>query len=571
MNIEHGLLGAVMTALLVAACADTARDGNDLSGDDLIEAAALAREEANPAHPEGWGTASHDPSAEPDYARLFPHDRVQRIDLEFPPEIEARLYDDLTQRIGAPSAGSSGFGGFGGFGGTSPAGLAACAGKVRNEPCSFLGLRGTCGTNAPFVPPNLGGGSRAPDASVDEASSAPRGNSSGSALVCRESELGGALDMVPGDPVAVPVTVRYDGHVWNHVAMRFKGNSSLMAPWRTGVRKLGLRLDFDKFEGDHPEIKNQRFFGFSKLVFNPAYQDTALIREKLAADLLRESGLPAASTAFYRVFVRVGDTAVYWGLYTMLEDPADVLPRTRFADGSGNVYKPDGNGADFTHLDKVGFEKKSNGKTGDYGDIERAIAALHAPRDNAARWRANLEATFDVEGFLRTLAFSRAIDHFDSYGTFAHNYYLYGDPSRDGRLAWISWDHNLTWSAGFFPFARVGVMMDEVGKQWPLVRFLLDDPTYRAKYRDALTAFLDGPYAKDTFEARAKRLHALIAPYVVGAEGERAPYTNLRNPESFHNSLSALLAAADARRTAVAAALAKEREANSVGENVAAQ
>jgi spore coat protein H len=558
MNFEHWKASAALVALLGAGCAaDVPHD--DEATDDPQEAAALIDGER--ARPEGWSDASHGEGTTPDYARLFPDDRVQRIELELTSEIEARLYDDLTQRLGAPSTSSSGVGGFGGFGGTSPAALAACSAKARDEPCTFLGLKGTCGPNTPFVP-NFGDGNN-PIGFPRPAAVDPAGTSGSSArpvaLACREADLGGALDMVPGDPIAVPVTVRYDGRSWGHVAMRFKGNSSLMGPWRASVRKLGMRLDFDKFEGDQPAIKNQRIFGFSKLIFNPAFQDATLIREKLAADLLRESGLPAARAAFYEVHVKVGEKSTYWGLYTVLEDPADVLPRTRFSDGSGNVYKPDGDGADFTRLDKLGFEKKSNEKVGDYGDVERAIAALHAPRSDAARWRSQLEAAFDVDAFLGTLAFSRAIDHFDSYGTFAHNYYLYGDPARGGRLVWISWDHNLTWSAGFSPFGgRTTVMMDEAGKRWPLIRFLLDDAVYRAKFRDALASFVRGPYAKETFDAHATRLHALIVPYVVGEAGERAPFTHLRNAASFQDGLRSLLGAADARRAAIVAALEKE-------------
>lgn len=558
MNFEHFMVSVTLVALLGAGCAADVPHDDDARDDDegalsLVEGEARTR-------PVGWDERSHGEGAAPDYVRLFPDDRVQRIDLELTPEVEARLHDDLTQRIGAPSASSSGFGGFGGFGGTSPAALSACSMKARDEPCTFLGLSGKCGPNTPFIP-NFGDGEN--PFGTPRPGVAPPSTSGSStravSLACRETNLGGALDMVPGDPIAVPVTVRYDGGSWTHVAMRFKGNSSLAGPWRTGVRKLGLRLDFDKFEGEHPAIKNQRFFGFSKLVFNPAYQDATLIREKLAADLLRDSGLPAARAAFYRVYVKVGETSTYWGLYTVLEDPADVLPRARFSDGSGNVYKPDGDGADFTHLDKIGFEKKSHEKVGDYSDVERAIAALHAPRSDAEKWRSQLEASFDVDTFLRFLAFGRAIDHFDSYGTFAHNYYLYGDPAQGGRLVWISWDHNLTWSAGFSPFGgRTTVMMDETTKRWPLIRFLLDDPVYRVRFRDALASFVRGSYAKETFDAHAGKLHALIAPYVVGDTGERTPYTHLRSVQSFQDGLRSLLSAADSRRAAIAAALEKE-------------
>ena len=520
MMMTDWISRATLVVLLAGGCAPSDDEQADREQDPVTMLLAKDR----PARPEGWGIASHDESAEPDFSRIFPDDRVQRIDIEMSADTQARIWDDLTQRIG---------------GGAGPAAaVTACQGLARDAACTFLGLRGTCGSQS-F--PNFGGGN----------------TSSNRPLTCREADLGGALDMIPGDPIVVPVTVHYDGQTWNQVGMRFKGNSSLNSPWRSGVRKLGLRLDFDKFESDHPELKNQRFFGFSKLVFASAYSDSTLIREKLAADLLHQSGLRAAHASFYRVYLRSGTEEIYWGLYTVLEDPADVLARTQFEDGTGNLYKPDGNGADFRRLDKRGFEKKSNEKAGDYGDIERAIAALNAPREDAASWRRNLESVFDVDTFLGNLAAARAMDHFDSYGVFPHNYYLYGDPSEHGRLVWISWDHNLTWG-GMQGFGRTSVMLDEVGRSWPLIRYLLDDPTYRARYRGWLSKLLDGSYEKTTFDAHATRLHTLIAPHVVGEQGERAPYTNLRNAQSFQGGLASLLASADKTRTAVAAALAKE-------------
>jgi len=166
----------------------------------------------------------------------------------------------------------------------------------------------------------------------------------------------------------------------------------------------------------------------------------------------------------------------------------------------------------------------------------------------------------DVQSFLDVLAFSRAIGHWDSYGGMRHNYYLYGDPSDGGRLVWISWDHNLTWGAFGFG-GPLSVMMDEIGENWPLIRFLLDDPVYRAQYVDALRATLGGAYDKRAFDARAAQLHALIEPHVVGPEGEQAPYTFITDPNQFHNALGdpnrGLIPAADALRTAVSGAVAQ--------------
>ena len=66
--------------------------------------------------------------------------------------------------------------------------------------------------------------------------------------------------------------------------------------------------------------------------------------------------------------------------------------------------------------------------------------------------------------------------------------------------------------------------------------------------------------------ARMDAYHELIAPYAVGPEGESAPYTFLRSPEEFENSLTlgpnALKPHLEARHEAVNSALAEESSLN---------
>jgi hypothetical protein len=368
-------------------------------------------------------------------------------------------------------------------------------------------------------------------------------------------------DLVGGDPVYVPVTMRYDGGVWTHVAMRHKGNSSLASGWRTGVLKLGFRLNFDAYETEHPEVNDQRFYGFGEMTFSSAYRDPSLIRDKLAEQVLRGLDIPTARCAFYQVYVDAGEGPVYWGLYTMIEDPSDQMIEAQFEDKSGNLYKPDGPAANWTRFEMESFEKKSNKEAADYSDVMAAISALHAPRSDAQAWRSGLDAVFNVQSFLDVVAFSRAVGHWDGYGVMAHNYYLYGDPSDNKRLRWISWDHNLAWQTQ--SFGRLSVMMDEVTEDWPLLRFLLDDPIYRAQYLDALRKTIAAPILQQqAFEALATKLHTLIGPSVIGGggqAGEKAPYTFIMQPSDFQNALSeptrGLFTSAQSLRSAVDEAL----------------
>jgi spore coat protein H len=508
----------------------------DVDADPAAEGRAgrdRSRDDAKPAgpeieRPEGWDEATHGRGTEADYARLFGADEVHRIDIVMTPDSRQQMLDDMEGLIGKLGAGGSGFGPPRG-GQTSN----ACQGRAAGDACSLdmNDGEGTCrqfGSQQMFCLPN--------------------NFRPGSA----------AIDLIGGDPMYVPVTVEYDGERFEHVAMRFKGNSSLRGSWSAGRLKLGFRLNFDHYETEHPEITDQRFFGFSEMTFSSGFRDPSMIRDRLAAELASDFGLTTARCSFVRIYVDSGAGSEYWGLYTMIEDPSDELIEEQFADGSGNVYKPDGPGANWTRFDEAGFVKKTNQEQADYGDVMSAVEALHASREDGPGWRAALESTFDVDDFLKVLAFSRSIGHWDGYGVMAHNYYLYGDPSQGGRLVWISWDHNLTWQSQMMGFGRgLSVAMDEVTEDWPLIRYLLDDPVYRARYGEALGEMLEGAYAKERFDARAAELHDLVEPFVLGDEGEHAPFTTLDSAESFSGAIddpkSGLRAVADGLRSAVEA------------------
>ena len=488
---------------------------------------------------------------DPDYAKVFSTDQVHEIAIELTATAAAAQEADLVALLGAFGSGTTGPGPGGGGGGPSggqvPAeATAACAGKKLGDACTVLAMAGSC-TTAP-------GGSLAclPSGGI------PGGGAGGG------PGGGGALDLVSADPIYVSATVRQGSQVWEHVGMRYKGNSSLRSSWGQGIRKLPFRLNFDKFKTEFPTTKGQRFFGFEELTFASNWSDASFARELLAGEVFRNRGVPAARAAFYRVTLDKGDGKgpVYMGLYTAVEDPSDAMMTSVYGDDSGNLYKPDGTAANWSKFDAADFEKKTNSKAADFSDVAAAVAALNSDRSDAAKWRAGLEKVFAVDDFLLMIAVNNTIVNWDSYGQMAHNYYLYGVPSDGGRLQWIPWDFNLSMQSGGGDKAvgqgtGLSLSMSEVTSNWPLIRYLMDDPTYRATYRKHLTTALQGAFEAATFAKRVNELHALIAPHVVGAKGEVAPYSTLSAAADFEASAQVLINHAKARATAVAEELAK--------------
>ena len=264
----------------------------------------------------------------------------------------------------------------------------------------------------------------------------------------RAGRPGGSVDLLPRTPIYADCDVATADRTWQHVGIRFKGNSSLAMPWMQGVWKLPFRLKFDKYEDTYPETKNQRFYGFQSLGLSNGSMDPSLLRDKLGTEVFVNAGIPAPATAFYRVFVDHGDGPTYFGLYTGIELPSDEsFLDTHFGGHEGNLYKPDGTGAQWATYDEATLEKENNEAAADFSDALGLYDALHADRTDAAAWRKGLEARLDVDGFLHWLALNTVIQDWDTYGKMPHNYYLYADPAHDGRFSWIPWDHTFAFSA----------------------------------------------------------------------------------------------------------------------------
>jgi spore coat protein CotH len=246
----------------------------------------------------------------------------------------------------------------------------------------------------------------------------------------------------------------------------------------------------------------------------------------------------------------------------MVEVIDDTMVEDQFGDGRGNVYKPESTLQGFV---QTLFEKKNNATAADYSDVRAFVAALNSPTRtaDAAAWRAGLEATFDVDHFLKRTAVNNAIVNWDAYGAMAHNYYLYNHPTR--KLVWIPWDHNMSMTGSPGVTAAGGgagrpaggmqgmsLTMNEVGPNWPLLRHLADDPVYFARYKAHMKAFNETVFTPAAMGALIDRYSALVAPHAVGATGEQPGHTYLTNPSAFTNGVAALRSHVQARRALVA-------------------
>ena len=480
--------------------ADNSDRENGTTGDDLSAATTSAGAAEAGLRPAGWSEDSHGDDADPNYEVVFPQDEVNQITITIAPEDWEAMQANMTELLGEQGSGGSGPGGFGPpGGGERPEG---------------------------FAPP---GGERPGGVEIPEDLELPQGHRPGRPGEGGGPGLGG--DFTPENPMWVPATVEFDGQTWTNVGVRYKGNSSLRSAWQSGSLKLPLKLDFDEFEDDYPEIDDQRFYGFKQLSLANGFGDNTYMRDTITYDLFEDAGLVAAETAYYEVILDYGEGPVNLGLYTMIEVIDDTVIDRAFGDDDGNIYEGDGRAASlaegtFAEI-KNSFQKENNKEEADYGDIEALYHVLHSDQrtGDPEAWRAGLESIFDVDTFLEWLAISSAIQHWDRYGAMSHNYYLYNDPDT-GRLTWISWDHNLVLGGNRGGIGRNragGDTLDQanVDDNWPLIRFLLDDLVYYEAYIGYLgeTVALLNP---DEMATRYQELAALLRPYAAREDGGQA-------------------------------------------------
>ena len=366
---------------------------------------------------------------------------------------------------------------------------------------------------------------------------------------------GGAATFTDEDPLFVPAEVFYEDNEWYRVGVRFKGNSSLQSSWQSGILKLSFKLDFDEFEDDYPQIKNQRFYGFKKLSLKNNYNDRSMLREKVATEIFRDAGLVASHTAFYTVYVDYGDGPVYFGLYTLVEEVDDTLIDTQYNDNDGNLYKPDGDAASFASgtYDEDEYVKKTNEDEEDFTDVESLLTLLHdgSRTSDPAAWRTSLEEVLDTDVFLKYLAVNTIIQNWDTYGRMTHNYYLYNNPDTK-KLNWIPWDNNEALQTGnqqgSLPLNFSGLN----ASSWPLIGYLYADDVYRAKYDAYVSEVISGPFSTSIVQAKYSAYSALIAPY---ATTELNGYTFLNSSGDFQNAVNTLMSHAQSRASAVSSYL----------------
>lgn len=351
-------------------------------------------------------------------------------------------------------------------------------------------------------------------------------------------------EMLPNnqrDFMYVPCTVDFNGETWKNVGIRYKGNSSFNIP---GV-KQSFKLDFNEYE------KGQEIHGIKKMNFNNGFKDPTMLRECLSLEMYRNAGAYAPRCSYTRINYDLGDGQGprYWGLFTNVEQVDKTFLTDRFTTDAndGNLYKPDGPGADLSMFSQTTYEKKTNETAADYTDIIALIDLLKTLND-ANAVKTALEPIFDIDNFLRFLAINNILTSWDSYAGTGHNYYIYNNPinqAKTGKPYWqyIVWDANEAFG-NFIPMNKTAY--DNLNWPWdqpfamnpkPLINKVLLVPEWRTKLAEYTKQFLKDAaiFEPTAAQARASQLHAFISEAVHQDKNYLFPTAN---PDLFTQGLT---------------------------------
>ncbi len=421
----------------------------------------------------------------PGYSTVFPRDKVIRLDIKMTNENWETMTADLESNLEPPF-------------------------QDREMPPQALNLRPdrpmAKGHRPPFPPEEAVQGGRG------QKMAPPHGQG--------KHTLPPLMDDQLADPLWGCCDITFKNQTWQKVGIRFKGNSSLRSTYRRGLEKFSFKLDFDRFEDEFPQLKNQRFYGFEQLNIKNNYDDLSFMREKLATDLFADFGLTTPKTAFCQLFVDYGEGPQYFGLYTLVEEVDDTVIKTPEVEKSGNLYKPEGLAASFApgSFDTTAMNKKNHKQLNDYSDVRQLYEVLNSSlrTEDHKLWKSQLSEIFDVPVFLKWLAANTVMQNWDSYGTSLHNYYLYHNPVSN-KLEWIPWDHNEALQSGKRGGA-LSLSLKEVDTSWPLIKFIIEDAGWKAEYENYVNDFSQNLFTPEKINPILEKYEKLIAPCVVGEE-----------------------------------------------------
>lgn len=322
--------------------------------------------------------------------------------------------------------------------------------------------------------------------------------------------------------------------------LRLKGNTSRRWPGDAdNPQHVHFGLNFHKFNQDGQHTLK----GLRKMDLKWFKDDAAYVREIYCYDLFRRFGVWTAIRDVYaRLWIRIGDhKEKYYGVYGMMEHIDKNYLRIRrneFGSKGGNLWKcsygasladPHASMGVDDNKHVYAYELKTN-KTDGFALAKTQLQSfIRNVRDlSGSAFDEWIASVMDVDLLLKTYAVIVAVGMWDDYWGNTNNYYLYfttTDPATC-KVYMIPYDYDNTLGT-----SNGGLAGGDSGRQgpynWgkedaPLIRKILQNNTWRARYRDYLRELcLDGGLSSvDVAGERIRAWQGSISSFVSNDTGQ---------------------------------------------------
>ncbi len=295
-------------------------------------------------------------------------------------------------------------------------------------------------------------------------------------------------------------TVQQD---FDNVGFRLRGN---VANARKEEKK-SFKISLNTYE------PGRKFEGIEKINLNAITGDVTLSRPKFCSDLRDFMGLPAIRSNHVRLYIN----DEYKGVYLNAEQVDEEFIKSRFGNKSGNLYKAvqpsDLNFISDNPRSYINdFELKTNKHVDDFSDLSDFIDVLN--NTPIELFPCEFEKVFNIDNYLKIIAFDILTGNWDGYIWNANNYYLYHNLETD-LFEFIGHDFDLTFGT------------DWVGLDWtqrniyswsrddeyrPLYERIMQIPMYKERVTYYLLETINQYFNENLFE-EIDATKDLIKPY----------------------------------------------------------
>ncbi|MEP6647566.1 MAG: CotH kinase family protein, partial [Saprospiraceae bacterium] len=296
---------------------------------------------------------------------------------------------------------------------------------------------------------------------------------------------------------------------FQNIGFALRGNTSRYS------KKKSFRVSLNSY------FPGRKWYGIEKLDLNGEHNDPTVSRSKICWDLLHDIGVPAPRCNHVKLYIN----GEYFGLYANVEEIDEEFAKTHFGNNDGNLYKClypadltyhgiDPNMYKFTSGDRRAYDLRTNKETDDYSDLAHFIDVLN--NTQTADMPCALESVFNVDTYLKAIAFDMLSGNWDGPLYNKNNFFLYHNEAT-GLFEYIPFDLDNTFGIDWF-----GVNWAErniytwchPSEPRPLYTNIMKVPSYRDRLSYYLNYIIQEVYKESILFPKIDALKSLISSSV---------------------------------------------------------